>query len=342
MLTRAAGLARARSVTPLAGDGQPSATGKYVLLAVGVSGTTQAFCSRNSTEPCDPWTFTGQALADPRIAHDALAIVNGAITGKSARSWESPKAQNYARIRGLHLTPKGLTEAQVQTVWLDQRSATREVALPAPEAEAFDLEMRLGNIVRTLKLRYPNLQIVYLSNPIYTGYAQRPENPEPFAYESGFAAKWLIEAQIAQMAGAPPDAIAGDLDYNTVAPWLAWGPELWADGETPRSDGLRWLCEDFDDGGLHPSMSGEEKVASLLLDFMHSSEFAAPWFSVGGSAVAAAVVPAMPARGLLVLALALLGSGLALQAWATRACIRHKTPPLSRAHATNANDSRAK
>jgi hypothetical protein len=71
-------------------------------------------------------------------------------------------------------------------------------------------------------------------------------NPEPYAYDSGLAVKWLIEAQIRQM--QTPDGHiddrAGNLNYHTVAPWLAWGPYLWADGLNPRSDGLVWKPND--------------------------------------------------------------------------------------------------
>ncbi len=53
--------------------------------------------------------------------------------------------------------------------------------------------------------RFPNLRIAYVSSQTYGGYATTPLNPEPFAYESGFAVKWLIADQIS---GKP------DLNYN--------------------------------------------------------------------------------------------------------------------------------
>jgi len=60
---------------------------------------------------------------------------------------------------------------------------------------------------------------------------------------------------------------------------LLWGPYLWADGLNPRkSDGLVWKREDFARDGTHPSQSGREKVAQMLLDFLKTSPFAKPWF----------------------------------------------------------------
>jgi len=76
----------------------------------------------------------------------------------------------------------------------------------------------MGTIVRVLKTRYPNMKQVFFSSRIYGGYGGGL-NPEPEAYESGFAVKWLIQAQIRQMesGGVVQDARAGDLNLNTGA-----------------------------------------------------------------------------------------------------------------------------
>ncbi len=80
------------------------------------------------------------------------------------------------------------------------------------------------------------------------------------------------------------DQINGDpeLQYEGPgmnSPWLSWGAYLWADGTTPRSDGLVWLCpEDFGADGVHPSMTGREKVAQLLLDHFTTDSTSCPWF----------------------------------------------------------------
>src|SRR3954464_9372408 len=57
----AEGLARGAAVQPLNTAGQPTPTGKYVMLSIGMSNTTQEYCSQGSAEPCDPWTFAGRA-----------------------------------------------------------------------------------------------------------------------------------------------------------------------------------------------------------------------------------------------------------------------------------------
>lgn len=278
------GTAREASVQALDTSGNPSSNGRIVLLSVGMSNTTQEYCSANSAPPCDSWTFSGQAAADARVNHTSLAIVNGAAGGQDARTWDSPTDTNYDRVRDTRLAPLGLTEAQVQVVWVKEADANPTASLPSSSADAYNLETSLGGIMRALRTRYPNVRQVFLSSRIYAGYATGTLNPEPYAYESGFAVKWLVQAQIDQMrnGGSVVDTRAGDLNYTTVAPWVAWGPYLWADGLTPRSDGLIWQRSDLASDGTHPAQSGEQKVGTMLLDFFVDSPFTSCWFLVDG------------------------------------------------------------
>ncbi len=57
----AEGVARARGLKPLDTTGLPSVVGKIVLLSIGMSNTTQEFCSEDSIDPCDARTSTGKA-----------------------------------------------------------------------------------------------------------------------------------------------------------------------------------------------------------------------------------------------------------------------------------------
>jgi hypothetical protein len=278
------GRVRAGGIQPRDLNGAPSAGGKLVLLSVGMSNTTQEWCGLQ-TSPCNSWTFSGKAATDGTVNHGTLVIANGAKGGETATEWDAPSDPNYDRVRDQVLAPLGLSEAQVQAVWLKEANPDPAVSLPSGNADAYTLEATLARIARTLKTRYPNLGVVFVSSRIYAGYASVQLNPEPFAYESGFAVKWLIEAQIDQMAngGTVVDTRAGNLNYNTVAPWIAWGPYLWADGANPRSDGLTWSRGEFEADGTHPSASGETKVANRLLSFFKTDAHASCWFLAGGS-----------------------------------------------------------
>jgi hypothetical protein len=69
-----------------------------------------------------------------------------------------------------------------------------------------------------------------------------------------------------------------------VAPWIAWGPYLWAYGDQARGDGLQWFPLDFQQNdGTKPSPAGVLKVAQLLLTFFEQDLRAACWFTVGGT-----------------------------------------------------------
>jgi hypothetical protein len=89
-------------------------------------------------------------------------------------------------------------------------------------------------------------------------------NPEPYAYESAFAARRLILEQSLDDPGAP---------------LLRWGPYLWAEGEKGRKiDDVVYTPADFVQDGVHPSASGREKVARQLLNFFRTNPLASGWF----------------------------------------------------------------
>jgi hypothetical protein len=265
----AVGLAGAGAIVPRNASGEVDAAGKYVLLSIGMSNTTQEFS-----------TFVTQAAADPRVNHGPLVIVDGAAGGQSADTWDSPAEANYDRVRDQVLAPRGLTEAQVEAAWVKVANPGPTTSLPAADADAYTLLRQMGDITRALKDRYPNLSQVFFSSRIYGGYATTSLNPEPYAYESGFAVKWMIEAQIRQEGDGSIDPLAGDVSYDDGdAPWIAWGPYLWADGLNARSDGLTWQRSDFVSDGTHPSTTGRQKVASMLMEFMLDSPFTRPWFA---------------------------------------------------------------
>jgi hypothetical protein len=282
----AAGAAFAQAVAPLNTSGQPSPSGKYVLLSIGFSNTTQEWCNSAAALGCNSWSFTGQAAADGTVKSTGLLILDGAKGSQTAPSWFPSSAANYNRVRDSILTPAGVTEQQVQVIWTEIANAGPSVALPSTGADALTLEGQAGQMVRAFRARYPNLKLVFFSTRNYGGYDLNGLNPEPYAFENGFAVKWLIEAQVRQMAsgGTQVDPVAGNLNYSTgTAPWIGWGPYLWARGTVPNGNGLSWLRSDFESDGVHPSTAGETKVGALLLAFFKTSPQSKCWFLTSGS-----------------------------------------------------------
>lgn len=247
------------------------AGGRIGLISIGMSNTQLEFDGQE-------YTFKPRAEADP-AANSALVLVNGAQGGQTAKWWSRPHAPAWEVLEE-RILEAGLTSAQVQVAWIKQ--AERNPAeLGEFPAHAQVLLQHLEAIVQIARAKYPNLRIVYLSSRTRS-YTDDPAtiNPEPYAFESGFAVRWLIERQLSGDSGLNFDPVAG------VAPWLSWGPYLWADGEAGRSDGFVWSCTDVAADFTHPSASGRAKVADQLLAFFKTDPTAAPWF-LRGDAVGA-------------------------------------------------------
>ena len=249
----AQGIALAQSVVPRDAGGQPNANGKTALLSVGMSNTSMEFAVFKTTADSDT------------LKNSKLVIVNGAQGAVDAEQMKSSSSSYWTTWVPQQLSAAGVTGNQVQTVWLKNALANPNYYGGFPAA-AQRLQTDLQSIVQILASTFPNLQIVYLASRIYAGYATVSLNPEPYAYESGFSVKWLIEDRIQ--------------NSPATRPWLAWGPYLWTNGTAGRSDGLIWSCNDVNAGdGTHPSLAGEQKVAALLLSFLKTNSTAQPWFA---------------------------------------------------------------
>jgi hypothetical protein len=255
-----AGLSIAQNILPLDSAGNVDMiNGKIVWLSVGMSNTTM------ESQLFLPMTDTFSQI-NPK-----LMLVDGAQGGQDINILIDPMA-NYWNVIDQRLTNAGLTRKQVQVIWFKEAEIN-------PSDTSFNsypdsLKIKFKTALTIQKNKFPNTKLAYLSSRIYAGYATSQLNPEPYAYYSGWSVKRLIE-----------DQINGDtmLTYNGAnprVPWLAWGPYLWADGTTPRSDGLVWICPtDYNTDGTHPSNpDGRQKVANLLFNFFTSDSTTIPWF----------------------------------------------------------------
>ncbi|HEV2344943.1 MAG TPA: hypothetical protein VGS97_12675 [Actinocrinis sp.] len=251
----AAGVSIAQNdVLPRDANGQVDAVnGKVALISIGMSNTSLEF------------TAFQQAVAGYANRNPHLVLVNGAQPGVDATGWDSPTATAWS-VLAQRLQAAGISPLQVQAVWLKEQFLGDN--LGAFPAGAQNLQSTLADIARIARSKYPNLQLGYVASRIYTYDPTRSAG----AYQQGFAVKWLIQQQIN---GDP------SLSYGPggVAPWLSWGPYMWADGTTPRSDGLTWLCSDFQSDGVHPAATGQQKVSHMLFNQFTTDPTSISWFN---------------------------------------------------------------
>ena len=281
--------AAAAGVQTLNSQGVPDPHGKIVFASVGMSNAAAEWCDPKPPHiTCETFSLIGQAAADAQVNHATLAIVNGAHRAITAQFWTCATGpcfgspNQFDRVRDDVLRPAGLTEKQVQVVWLKNADGSPDTSLVhGSNADAFALEANFGDIVRAIRTRWPNVKLVFLASRIYAGYANTPLNPEPFAYESGFSVKWLINAQIQQRRTGNVDPIAGDLIAD--APVLLWGPYLWGNGtqNLKGSKALAWARDQLGADGTHPSGDGVTQVGTALLNYFLASPYA-PWFRASG------------------------------------------------------------
>lgn len=257
-----AGMQLVSQIQPLDANGNPDAVnGKIVLLSIGMSNCTQEFSS-----------FMPLGNSDPN-KNPKVVLVDGAQGGQTAQVIWNPTV-NFWNVIATRLQNAGVTANQVQAIWY--KEANQAGSSPAPQTYADSIVAQSKRIMNVIKTKYPNAKICYVASRIYGGYASTTLNPEPYAYWTGWAKKWLIEAQIngdsqLQYSGPSPNS-----------PWMAWGTYNWADGTTPRSDGLTWLCPaDYQNDGTHPSATGAAKVANKLLAFLNTDSTAC-WYRTSG------------------------------------------------------------
>jgi hypothetical protein len=263
---RKAAEAALAKIQPLDAEGKPDNDGKIVFISISMSNATQEFS-----------TFKRMADAD-QAKSPRVTIVDCAQGGQAMAEWAPADARPWS-VAMQRLESAGVTPEQVQVVWI-------KLANKGPRGGLHDhgdkLKADTISVIQNAKQKFPYLRIAYLGSRIYGGYTGGGLNPEPYAYESAFVCRWLILDQIEG---------SKELNYNAYvsrgdvkAPLLLWGPYFWGDGVTPRkSDGLVWKRDDFAGDGTHPSNSGREKVARLLLEFCKTDPLAKPWFSKSAS-----------------------------------------------------------
>jgi hypothetical protein len=295
-------------IMPRDANGAPSDEGKIGFITIGFSNPA-----------LESEDFKRAADADPQKS-PCVVIVNGCMGSRSAVMWAwdgadlLPLAERKRLDREMDLLhmPKenrrtsigvakdtwptlaqriqaaGLAPKQVQVCWLKHVEANPKPLGEFP-AHARALQADVTAVLNIARHYYPNLRIVYLSSRTFGGWSGRASgSPEPYAYESGFGTRWIVQSQIKGNAQLNYDPACGPVQ----APLVLWGPYLWARGDSPRRlDGLTWTLHDVHADRLHPNESGCRKTTTLLLNFFKTNEGTRRWFLKPGAKAQSSPLP---------------------------------------------------
>jgi len=174
---------------------------------------------------------------------------------------------------------------QVEVIYLETEDSTSIQNFPArPKIFRDNIEA----VMRTCKLKFKYLKLMYVSGRTTTFNVHAVQNVEPTPYYNGWADKFAIEDQIN---GKPGTEYKGN---NAVAPLLTWGWYQWADGSsTPRKDGFTWLESETEDG-LHATKAGEDTLATRFQNFLLTDRYAKVWYVNNASQPKASVHKTQP------------------------------------------------
>jgi hypothetical protein len=262
----AAGQALAQQLQPLDTNGNPSPSGKIGVVCLGMSNSSFIFSSMIEL-------LVGQTASN-------VVIVQAAKGGYDLGKWQDPANVIWPTAVAA-VNAAGITPAQVQVVLQTHSMAN---SLNPPKAWPMtpqDVQAFSEDTMRNLHLpaNFPNAKLCFWSSREYAGHSTTMNNPEPYAYQSGFAVKWMIEKQISGDPTLNFDPAVGPVQ----CPWMAWGPYVWGDGLTPRANGMFWEIRDFNADGVHPSIRGRTKAGAAWARFLLTNPLTAPWLRAAGN-----------------------------------------------------------
>lgn len=257
------------AIRPLDENGNPSENGKIGFVACGAS------------NPVKEWNaFTSLALASDNINPD-LDFVNaciGAVSIEDMNSGTSPVGDYFARVINA-CAQEGLTPEQVQAIWFKSDCLTEDLWSMTEEEYVSYFADQVTALLQKMLITFPNLQIVYTSGRNYpfiddtSDIYTRHGGPRAYFNQLGYR-----EVMNRQTAGNVELIAYGS---DKIAPVLTWSTPLYTYPHgTPNSYGHVWEESDVIGDGLHPTLSGEDKVADLLYTFFSTDEQAQKWFLV--------------------------------------------------------------
>ncbi len=254
----------AKTIVPLDTAGNPSPNGSIVLAGVGASNPRTEFEA-----------FTSIAAGSGNT-NARLRMLNTCIGGQGVQKM-NVATDNYWKSAFKMLDSMQLSAKQVQVAWIEtDNTGSKDTNFPsAPLALVGDLKL----LLQTLKIKFPNLKLCYLSARAYSGWA--PPNGSgvgggllaPRDYYNGWAIKWLIDSAALGAKG---------LEYKgaTVSvPMPLYGSYNWTNAGQTRKDGFSLDCNtDVGSDGLHLTAAGEQKIGQNIYNTFAADTTAKLWF----------------------------------------------------------------
>ena len=252
----------AANIQPLDANGNPSLTGRIGFLGIGESLALDEF----------GMGFIPIATHDPAI-NPSITFVDGAQGGATPKLLTSTTSAYWNTILNNYIPDQGLTANQIQVAWIETSDGITTGTFPS---DMTSMQGQFESMMGAMHTLFPKLTMAYFSSRIYAGYSNGVAkiDPEPYAYESGFAVKNAINDQL----NGATNLCDGNGCSTVNSPWMSWGPYYWADGLHASSNGMVWTCQDLQKDGTHPTTSGDLKVASQILDFFKADDTTTPWF----------------------------------------------------------------
>ena len=191
-------------------------------------------------------------------------LVNAALPGMDIERWASREVA----------FPRAIETIQEATGSADPDIAERvevlivQIAIAGTDTERVEYVRSLINeTIRVSRIHFPNVKQVYLVGREFGGWSkQDAPDGSVFAGEPGnWALSIAIDRAVADNAGRP-DGV-----------WVGAGPYMWANGDTPRADGLTWSEELFKEDGRHLRDPAAKNAALMIHEFFLNDE-TAPWY----------------------------------------------------------------
>lgn len=243
----------APSITPVGGV--------IAVVCIGMSNASEE-CARliAATDANGPWASEKSS---------AVRLVNCAVGGHAIERWIDPAydAVLWRDCVDRKLGQRGVRLDQVRVVL---HKAANQFGIgaggaplplyPATGSNYAALLRHLDAFAGRVRTFFPAVQAVYTSSRSYGGYTTRSDRGEPQSYEEGHALnRWLAERPTV-------DGV-----------WYGWWGYLWApDCSTGVRNGAGVCFDraDYEEDAVHPSSSGEIKIARMQHDRLRRE----PWY----------------------------------------------------------------